>query len=260
MSSHNRFQWAEALRARLARSPRRAAPGAPGPAGPGGAWVSVPGAGVAGAGGSGGSGLAGVADPEARSWRRRIISVVSIALVVGGVAVIGYPFLTNLWQDRLQAKLGRQLVSRQLADAYRAHKVATGDSLTRIKIPALGVDMVVVQGTTESALQAGAGHYESTPLPCEAGNVAIAGHRTTYGKPFANLDKLQPGDTIELDTPLGGCVYHVAQAPYVVAPTDISVLAATSVQSLTLTTCNPKGSAAQRLVVRAVWSQELKPL
>jgi sortase A len=204
-----------------------------------------------------GSGGDGAGPPDRR---RRLISVISIALVVAGIGVIGYPFLTNLWQDRLQAKLGRQLTSRQLADAYRAHHLAVGDSLTRIKIPALGVNMVVVQGTTESALQAGAGHYVNTPLPCEGGNVAIAGHRTTYGKPFTNLDKLQPGDTIELDTPIGGCVYRVAQAPFVVAPTDISVLAATSVRTLTLTTCNPKGSAAQRLVVHATWNQDVKPV
>jgi sortase A len=199
-------------------------------------------------------------DRGPRDRKRRLISWLSIILVVAGIGVIGYPFLTNLWQDRLQARLGRQLTSKQLADAYRAHRVAIGDSLTRIKIPALGVDMVVVQGTTESALQAGAGHYEASPLPCEAGNVAIAGHRTTYGKPFANLDKLQAGDTIELDTPVGGCVYHVSQAPFVVLPTDVSVLATTTVRSLTLTTCNPRGSAAQRLVVKATWAQDVKPV
>ncbi|MDQ1391683.1 MAG: sortase, partial [Acidimicrobiaceae bacterium] len=110
--------------------------------------------------------------PGPPDWRRRIISGVSIGLVVIGVAVIGYPFWTNLWQDRLQERLGRQLTSAQLANRYRAHRVVTGDSLTRIKIPALGVDMVVVEGTTDSALKAGAGHYPSSPLPCEAGNVA----------------------------------------------------------------------------------------
>jgi sortase A len=198
--------------------------------------------------------------PGPPDWRRRLISGVSIALVVVGVVVIGYPFWTNLWQDRLQERLGRQLHSQQLADKYRAHRVATGDSLTRIKIPALGVDMVVVEGTTDSALKAGAGHYPSSPLPCEAGNVAIAGHRTTYGKPFANLDQLKTGDTIELDTPIGGCVYHLAQTPFVVDPNDISVLASTTARSLTLTTCNPKGSAAQRLVIRAAWSVDLRPV
>jgi sortase A len=198
-----------------------------------------------------------------RSWRRRLISVISIALVLGGIGVIGFPLWTNLEHNRLQARLARQLVSHQLAAEYRTGQVAIGDSLTRIRIPALGVNTVVVQGTTESALEAGAGHYPDSPLPCEAGNVAIAGHRTTYGKPFTNLNLLKPGDTIELDTPIGGCVYTVAETPFVVAPNDVAVvseLADSTVKSLTLTTCNPKGSAAQRLVVRATWSKDLQPV
>ena len=193
----------------------------------------------------------------ASGWRRKAISAASIALVAAGVVVIGWPFFTNLWQDHLQARLSRQLKSASLAQAYRNNQVAIGDSLTRIKIPALGVDVVVVQGTTPSALQAGAGHYPETPLPCTAGNVAIAGHRTTYGKPFTNLDRLRAGDTIELDTPIGGCTYKVSAAPFVVAPTDVSVLAATTARTLTLTTCNPKGSDAQRLVVQATWASDL---
>jgi sortase A len=195
-----------------------------------------------------------------RPWQRRLVSVISIGLVVAGVGVIGFPVWTNLMHNRLQSRLAHQLTSKELADAYRAHRLATGDSLTRIKIPALGVDMVVVQGTTESALQAGAGHYPDTPLPCEAGNVAIAGHRTTYGKPFANLDRLKPGDTIELVTPVGGCMYQVSKDPFVVSPSDVSVLAATTVRSVTLTTCNPKGSAAQRLVVRATYEKDTQPV
>lgn len=209
-----------------------------------------------GAGGNAGS-------PSPLSWRRRLISVLSIALVLGGIGVIGYPLWTNFQHNRLQARLSRQLTSRQLADEYRTGQIAVGDSLTRIKIPSLGVDTVVVQGTTESALQAGAGHYPASPLPCLAGNVAIAGHRTTYGKPFTNLNLLKPGDTIELDTPIGGCVYTVAEAPFVVTPNDVAVVSELSdntVKSLTLTTCNPKGSAAQRLVIRATWSKDLQPV
>lgn len=200
------------------------------------------------------------ASPESQGWRRRLISVASVALVVAGLVVIGWPFLTNLWQDRLQSRLSRELQSQQLAQAYRQNRVAIGDSLTRIKIPALGVNVVVVQGTTPSALQAGAGHYPTTALPCTAGNVAIAGHRTTYGKPFTNIDKLQPGDTIELDTPVGGCVYKVTANPFVVSPSDVSVLNSTTAKTLTLTTCNPKGSDAQRLVVQAVWSSDTQPV
>jgi sortase A len=114
------------------------------------------------------------------------------------------------------------------------------------------VDVVVVEGTTASALRAGAGHYPQTPLPCEVGNVGIAGHRTTYGRPFHNLDRLKEGDDIILETPVGECRYKVAKVPYVVLPTDTSVVAPASESLLTLTTCHPKGSASHRLVVRAV--------
>jgi sortase A len=190
-------------------------------------------------------------------WLRRTLSIVSVVLLVGGVALVGYPVVSNLWQEHLQSKLSHQLASPELQQAYRQGKVATGDSLTRIKIPAIDVDVVVVEGTTPSALRAGAGHYAKTSLPCDTGNVAIAGHRTTYGKPFANIDRLKPGDTIELDTPIGGCVYQVAKAPFVIEPNDLSVLDPTPERSLTLTTCHPKGSAAQRLIVRATWLKDL---
>jgi sortase A len=109
---------------------------------------------------------------------------------------------------------------------------------------------VVVEGTTASALRAGAGHYPQTPLPCETGNVSIAGHRTTYGKPFHNVDLLKPGDDIILTTPIGSCTYKVDRQ-FIVRPEDTSVIAPTPDGVLTLTTCHPKGSARQRLIIRA---------
>jgi sortase A len=93
-------------------------------------------------------------------------------------------------------------------------------------------------------------------LPCADGNVSIAGHRTTFGKPFANVDQLRTGDTIELETPIGSCVYRVDKEPFVVGPRDVSVLGATNEKALTLTTCHPKGSAAQRLIVTGTWVQD----
>jgi sortase A len=184
-------------------------------------------------------------------WARRAMSAVSVGLLVAAVGMLGYPFYTNLYQSRVQNRLDNQLVSPELQQAYKARTVDTGDALTRIRIPAINVDVVVVEGTTASALRAGAGHYPQTPLPCEQGNVGIAGHRTTYGKPFHNLDLLEPGDDIILETPVGECTYKVAQAPFVVSPSDTSVVKPTPTSSLTLTTCHPKGSAAHRLVVRA---------
>ena len=195
---------------------------------------------------------------RAKPWLRRALSGVSILLLMGGVALIGYPFATNVWQDRIQGRLRKQLASPQLEQAYRDRRIGTGDSLTRLKIPALGVDVVVVEGTTPSALRAGAGHYANTALPCDTGNVAIAGHRTTFGKPFVDLDRLKSGDVIELETPVGGCAYEVSKPPYIVNPRDLSPLDPTTDRWLTLTTCHPKGSAAQRLIVRATWTKDLE--
>lgn len=193
-----------------------------------------------------------------RPWVRRAVSVASVLLFLGGVGLVGYPFATNMWQDRVQKRLDTQIVSPELKQAYRERKVATGDSLTRIRIPALDVDAVVVEGVTASALRAGAGHYPQTALPCETGNVAIAGHRTTFGKPFANVDRLKSGDTIELITPIGACTYRLSRDPWVVEPTEMSVLDPTGDKSVTLTTCHPKGSAEERLIVRATWVGDLK--
>ena len=185
------------------------------------------------------------------------MSALSIALIVGAVGLLGYPLYTNLYQDYRQGELRHQLLTPRLRQQYVTHTVAVGDSLTRLKIPSLGVDVVVVEGTTTSALRAGAGHYPDTPLPCDYGNVAIAGHRTTYGKPFNQIDRLKPGDDIVLTTPIGTCDYKVAKDPFVVLPNDFTVVAPPedpSARWLTLTSCHPKGSASHRIVVRATYS------
>ena len=195
---------------------------------------------------------------------RKGLSALSVVLLVGAVGLLGYPVYTNFQHDRLQGRLDSELASSRLQQAYRDKKVGVGDALTRIRIPALGVDTVVVEGTTTSALRAGAGHYAQTALPCENGNMAIAGHRTTYGKPFANIDQLKPGDTITLETPIGRCDYEVEKAPapfrspaglkaaWIVAPNDLRVIDNDPAKAeLTLTTCHPKGSAKERLIIRA---------
>ncbi len=192
-----------------------------------------------------------------KPWVRRALSGLSVVLLLGGVALVGWPFFSNMWQDRIQDRLSRQLATPQLQQAYRERRVGTGDSLTRVKIPRLNVDVVVVEGTTPSALRAGAGHYVETALPCEVGNFAVAGHRTTFGKPFSNLDQLRPGDTIRVETPIGGCEYQVSRDPWVVDPGEMSVLEPTPDKALTFTTCHPKGSAKQRLILRATWVKDI---
>lgn len=193
-----------------------------------------------------------------RRWAKRVVSVLSALLLIGGVALLAYPFATNLYQNRLQDKLSKQFASQSLKQKYRNRAIGVGDSLTRIKVPAIRVDVVVVEGITPTALRAGAGHYPQTPLPCEKGNVAIAGHRTTYGKPFADIDQLRVGDQIELDTPIGGCIYQLKRPPFVVDKSDLSVLNQTNDKTLTLTSCHPKGSAAKRIIVKADWVKDLQ--
>ena len=188
---------------------------------------------------------------RSRPVARRLLSGFSIITAVVAIGLLAYPLATNYFEDRLQSKLAIQLHSPQNKAAYAAGHTPEGNALTRIVIPAIKVDTVVVEGTGATALRAGAGHYPNTPLPGEEGNVAIAGHRTTYGKPFANLDHLGPGDQIVLEIPIGRTVYRVSRPPFVVSNTDFSVISQTPGHTLTLTTCHPKGSARQRLVVKA---------
>lgn len=192
-------------------------------------------------------------------WARRALPALTVALLVAAAGMLGYPFYTNLYQDRKQSELSRQFASPKLKTAYRNRSLQTGDALTRIKIPKLDVDVVVVEGVSAAALRAGAGHYPHSPLPCEPGNVAIAGHRTTYGKPFTNVDRLEPGDEIILETPIGTCTYEVDRAPFITTPRDTTVVANDPTAStLTLTSCHPKHSAKQRIIIKATMSKAAK--
>jgi sortase A len=175
----------------------------------------------------------------------------SIALALGGTALIAYPFATDLWAQRIQDGLSTEFASS--ARSYASGTVKVGKPLTRMEIPKLDVDVIVVEGTTPAALHAGAGHYPDTPLPGEVGNVAIAGHRTTYGRPFNRMDELEPGDKIIMTTPIGKHTYEVVTRPGVVDPLDWTPILDYNRQGsyLTLTSCHPEGSAAYRIWVRA---------
>jgi sortase A len=133
-----------------------------------------------------------------------------------------------------------------------------GSPVGLIEIPKIQLDKVIVQGTGTPDLQEGPGHFPGTPLPGEKGNAAIAGHRTTYGAPFFNLNELAPGDPIIITTVQGTFTYHVMRTlvvspnnTSVAGPSQITAVAPGSGAMLTLTTCNPRFSASTRLVVQA---------
>lgn len=195
---------------------------------------------------------------------RRALAAAALVLALAGVGFLAYPWLTDVYTTEVvQRRLRDDLKTPATQAAYERREIKEGDGLTRIVIPRLGVDTIVVEGVSPAALKAGAGHYPETPLPGEVGNMAIAGHRTTYGKPFNRIDQLSVGDDITLITPLARHTYRVVPAPgdattvcpsgacWITTPTDWGVVGPTATSMLTLTTCHPKGSARLRLIVQA---------
>jgi sortase A len=139
-----------------------------------------------------------------------------------------------------------------VAAAAALPAVAEGDPIARIEMPRIGVDKIVVAGVDKDDLKKGPGHYPETPLPGQLGNSAIAGHRTTFGQPFFDVDKLDSGDEIILTTLSGRYVYRVT-GQQIVSPSDYQVIATTDPTraTLTLTSCHPKYTARERIIISA---------
>ncbi len=218
-----------------------------------------------------------------RSRVRAALHALSTVLIVSGVLLLADAGLTIFWQEPLsalynriqQGELSGQLegdlkgalaptaverralatlpeADARVAFAARAldRKIKPGQPIGRIVIPRIGLSKVIVEGTTTDVLPKGPGHYPATPLPGAPGTVAIAGHRTTYGAPFRDVDDLDPGDRIEMRMPYGSVVYRVERLR-IVPPSATYVTARRSYDRLVLTACHPLYSAAKRIVVFA---------
>ncbi|MGH9215151.1 MAG: class E sortase [Acidimicrobiales bacterium] len=125
-----------------------------------------------------------------------------------------------------------------------------GDPVGRMTIPEIGLDEVIVEGVSTDDLKKGPGHFPGAPLPGQAGNASLAGHRTTYGAPFYRIDELEPGDEIRVTTLQGEFRYRVTET-LIVSPDRVDVLDDKGDNRLTLTSCHPRYSARQRIVVVA---------
>jgi sortase (surface protein transpeptidase) len=213
-------------------------------------------------------------------WRVLVRGVGELLVTAGLIVllfVVYEVYVTDLLNDRTQDQLTQQIHDQW--DDAAAVPVApeVGQPLAVLHIPRLGTDYarVVLEGTAEDQLSRGPGHYVGTALPGQPGNLALAGHRVGKGSPFLDADQLRPGDPIVVETADSWFVYRVLGDPdtgdyttdpsgipgqQIVRPTDVAVIAPTpgavgvapSAAYLTLTTCHPKYSARQRLIVHAV--------
>ena len=148
-----------------------------------------------------------------------------------------------------------------LADRFE-DRVETGKAIGRIKIPAIDLDIVVVEGTDTATLQIGPGHYtasddedtrrqgDGSAFPGQGRTVGIAGHRTTYKAPFRKTNELEPGDEITLEMPYSTFTYEVQKVD-IVEPTEIGVVRNVGYERLVLSACHPLYSAAQRIITFA---------
>jgi len=217
-----------------------------------------------------------------RTLRRRALSGLGLVLTVLGVLVLADAVVTLVWQEPISALYAKARQDR-LSGALRAeeraaptalerrtliklpdqasrisflaseleHRARQGSAVGRISIPRIGVDFVVVNGTSTADLRSGPGILGETRFPGIPGTTAIAGHRTTYLAPFRHIDRLRAGNRILLRMPYARFTYTVT-SKRVVAPTNVrAAIAQVGYSRLVLSACTPLFSAAKRLLVFA---------
>ncbi|HZQ83034.1 MAG TPA: class D sortase [Gaiellaceae bacterium] len=209
---------------------------------------------------------------------RRLIRFLGTACLAAGVLTLVWVVVVWRWQDpftalythieqnrlshaydqRARAFHAPQPAGKLVADkqelaadaAAYAKTLERGDPVGRLKIARIGLSMIVVQGTDESSLKKGPGHYMPSGLPGEGRLIYIAGHRTTYLAPFSLINEIRVGDLIRFEVPYGTFVYRVTRH-YVVADDDLAVLQNSGTEILRLQACHPRFFATHRYIVDA---------
>ncbi len=188
-----------------------------------------------------------------------VLGVVGKVFISAGVLMllfVGYQLWgTGLSEQRAQDDLQRTFMSQ--APAIPSY----GDPVTRIEIPKIGVNKIVVAGVDFEALKKGPGLFDGSPLPGQLGNVAIAGHRTSYGAPFSRINELTLGDEIVLTRAGSTFTYIVSEKPFIVNPSQVEVVKTldNTTSQLTLVTCHPKWTSAKRMIVKAKLDSAVTP-
>jgi sortase A len=199
-----------------------------------------------------------------------LISVGMGILIFVGWTLWGTGFYYSDQQDSLRTEFTEQSAASAAEDpgeirgAPEGFAPKPGKPVFNLIIPAIDLDEIVVEGVGVEDLRKGPGHYPecrsgfTKPLctewqevwPGERGRVIVSGHRTTYGAPFWDLDKIRKGDEIITRTKWGRYTYVVTDKD-LVKPDSLAIAVPSDHAEIVLTTCNPKFSAAQRLVIFA---------
>ena len=200
---------------------------------------------------------------------RWLVGTIGEALITVGLLLLLFVAWQLWWTDvtanREQA-VTIQTLERGFSheDGYSTGPLATlkevpfGEAFAIMRVPRFGAGFArpVLQGTDYDTLTKGVGHYTGATMPGLVGNFSVAGHRTTYGRPFADIDKLQKGDVIVVETKVSFVVYAV-ERHVIVTPDHVEVIApvpqhpgATPTEAwMTMTACHPRFSAQRRYVV-----------
>lgn len=208
-----------------------------------------------------------------RSARAPRLLLIALDVVGRSMVAIGVTLLlfvayqlwgTGLAENRAQDDLADEfatIVSTPPTESTPPALPAYGDVVSRIEIPSIDVDKFVVAGVDAKSLQKGPGLFPGSPLAGQLGNVAITGHRTTYGAPFSRIDQLRVGDEIVVQTRDGEFTYIVNSEPFVVEPTRTEVARTQDPDSaiLTLISCHPRWTSEKRIVVTADLAPDVEP-
>lgn len=206
------------------------------------------------------------ADKGRTSLSHVLLGVLGKTLIWAGLLLLGFTAYqlwgTGLQTSRFQSELEQEFTSTPQTSSTSpsttpqsvidANGIDVGDAIGKITIEKIDVDDWIVAGVSYKALKKGPGLFPDSALPGSLGNSAVAGHRTTFGAPFADLDKLNQGDIITVTTRRGVFTYAVRSVD-IVKPSAVEVLETTDPSKgvLTLVTCHPKWTSANRLIVSA---------
>ena len=210
---------------------------------------------------------------------RRWVRILGTVMIVAGTLTLVWALVVWRWQDpftalytkyrqhqltsqyerrvrAFHAPIARDSVAaerRSVAREARHYRLGSrrGEAIGRIKVPRMGVSMILVNGTDHETLKKGPGRDPRTFMPGQSRLVYVAGHRTTYLAPFSHIDRLRRGDRVTIEMPYATFVYRIT-GHRIVPGSDLAVLASHGREALELQACHPRFFATHRYIAYAL--------